>query len=174
MSKHYELADKGAVELLERVRKEHHEVLGNDLRIEFLFHVHEKANDERVPMRVAGYATAGRVKILGPVDRAAGRPDLQLVVCWTWWQDAEHPERAALLDRLLTYVERIGDEEDLDEYERPKLKKRRADYRIEGFAEVAERHGEHALEVRQLERFAHSPQLWLPGLKVQQQKPRAA
>ncbi len=170
--KTFEQANKGAADMLARVVADYHPGL-DEVDVEFLFHKDEKANGEAVRMRVAGYATPGVVKILGPVDRALGHGDVRIIVCKTAWDDMEQPEQRALLDHLLTRVERVGESGDLDEYDRPKLQKRRADFRLEGFREVAERHGEHAVEVRALERFANSPQLWLPGLDVVEPKAAA-
>jgi hypothetical protein len=61
-------------------------------------------------------------------------------------------QRAAI-DQCLTSIDVIESDDGspvLDDAGRPKLRKRRADYVLEGYFEVAERHGLHSLEVHEI------------------------
>ncbi|MEM6861142.1 MAG: putative metallopeptidase [Myxococcota bacterium] len=119
------------------------------------------AGGEPVQMRQGGYPIAGKVHITNAWQRAQGLPDLLLIVDGDYWDDSELEERVALLDHLLSQVTHV-DVENRDEQGRPKLKKRKFDFRCMGFKHVAKRHGHASVEMQQLTRVVKSPQLELP------------
>lgn len=114
-------------------------------------------------LEVGGYPAAACVRITPLKDRAKGMNDVELIVDKVVWEGLDREGRLALIDHELTHIqvraergivtfdpaegEFIG-EVALDDLKRPKLKLRKHDFMIGGFVEVANRHGNRALEVQ--------------------------
>lgn len=100
---------------------------------------------------IRGHKAMACIKITSLKDRAAGLGDAVLTIdgddCDTWSEEAW----SAILDRELTQIELKTDAEGgvmRDDLGRPKLRKRNADYTVDVFMDVAERHKEHTPEVQ--------------------------
>lgn len=89
-------------------------------------------------------------------DDDAEQPDARVIVNGDLWGTLVTDEQVAAMDQALTQIEVVTDKKGhrkLDDAGRPKLRKRRYDYEVFGFAEVAERHGRASLEVQEARRL---------------------
>lgn len=103
-------------------------------------------------VKVGGIARFGKVITIATHMRAAGSPDMRLVVDGTKWDNATLPEREAALDSLLQSREVVTSEKGeviRDKAKRPKLKRRKPDLILEGFTRVVEEHGLASQEGKQ-------------------------
>jgi len=89
-------------------------------------------------------------------DGEVEQPDARVIVNGDLWGTLVTDEQVAAMDQALTQIEVVTDKKGhrkLDDAGRPKLRKRRYDYEVFGFAEVAERHGRASLEVQEARRL---------------------
>lgn len=103
-----------------------------------------------------GYPAAGMIKVVPETDRAAGGPDVLMLLDGDRWPRWGDDKRYALVHHELHHVvpvklrARGGDEPgytcDLDSLDRPKVRLRKHDFEIGGFNLIVERHGDNALE----------------------------
>lgn len=91
----------------------------------------------------------GRVKITTLEDRNDGAADARILLHGDRWGRISAPMQRAILDNCLTRIEVMMQDgkPKLDDAGRPKLRKRKYDFVLRGFHEVAERHGKSSLEV---------------------------
>lgn len=121
-----------------------------------------KTDKEGIPetgLKRNGYPAAAKIQVTPLADRARGMADAKLTIDrYSWDRLAEHA-RAALIDHELYHLElKVGEDDDgnpieCDDLGRPRLKCRPHDWEMTGFAEVAARHGENALEVQAVKAF---------------------
>lgn len=135
---------------IESMVREHHPDL-KDVRIGALF-VFDDEKSEQVLVH-NGYPAAAVVRITSLRERALNMPDAVIVVDRASWQSINHMQHCALIDHELTHLTRFLDSETQqptwDALGRPRLKMRRHDHQLGWFDEVAARHGENSVEVRQ-------------------------
>lgn len=116
---------------------------------------------------VNGYPALAKVKINSLADRAEGKADATITVDGNRYDEWPLTQLDAILDHELTHLELSLKDGAVqrDDLGRPKLRMRRHDQQYGWFNEVAERHGEDAVEVRQLkEATAYACKNgWLPG-----------
>lgn len=118
-----------------------------------LAHAPRDKNDDATGHAVThgGYPAMATIKVTSLKDRVAGLGDAVMIVdgdACDEWTDAEVD---ALLDHELTHLEITIDDKGAvvrDDAGRPKLKCRKHDWQIGGFAEIAKRHKENAPEVK--------------------------
>jgi hypothetical protein len=166
----YEPADKQTAGLIAQVRKEHHPDLeGAGVTVSALFaQKFDKDGDELPALKKAGYPVAAMIQVTSLADRARGLRDAKLTICHYAWERLPEASRLALIDHELTHLQIVFDKDgalDHDDLGRPKLKTRPHDYELTGFVEVAQRHGEAAVEVRALKAFRQEqlPLFWPNG-----------
>ena len=97
------------------------------------------------------------VKIIGATDRALGGKDARITIDKAKWEEMPTAERRALLDHELEHLMAVRDDAGfmkLDAYERPKLRMRHHDRDYGWFDSIAERHGDHSIEVQQAHQLA--------------------
>jgi len=153
----YEPADDDVLELLAEVMREHHLPLHQvGTRISVVMAACEVKGEERPAMLLRGQVVAAKIQITSLVDRARGLADAKLTICQFSWDRLSEPSRVALLDHELEHLELNGEpntEACLDDRGRPRLRMRHHDWELAGFAAVAERHREAAVEVQEVKRF---------------------
>ena len=94
-----------------------------------------------------GHEAAAICSITSLRYRARGLGDAEIRIDGDRWPDLEEPEQRSLMDHEL---EHLILREGTDSCGRPKLKLRRHDLVVGGFASIIERHGEASLEAQAL------------------------
>lgn len=137
----------------------HHEALyGAEVTALFVFDL----DSTKAVLKHQGYAAAAVVRIVPVKDRSLGMPDATITVDRTTWLTMSPRQRDALIDHELTHLVRVmevddeGNETDTpkcDVLGRPKLRMRLHDHQYGWFDEIAERHGDASIEVKQVRRI---------------------
>lgn len=135
---------------IERMRDAHHEdLIGVTIGALFIFDL--ESTDPVLTHN--GYAAAALIRIVPLRDRAAGMPDAQIIVDRSCWMTLGNASGEALIDHELTHLMRVLDSDTgaplCDAVDRPKLEIRKHDQQMGWFDQVAARHGEASMEVRQ-------------------------
>jgi hypothetical protein len=142
---------------IESMVKQYHPDL-QQVRIAALF-VFDDEKSEQV-LSHNGYPAAAVVRITSLRERALGMADAVIVVDRASWQSLTHQRHCALIDHELTHLARRLDSDTqqpiFDALGRPKLQMRRHDHQLGWFDEVAQRHGEQSVEVRQARELVQS------------------
>ena len=105
-------------------------------------------------VKVGGYPCLAKVKVNSAEKRAEGLPDATITLDSdddTGWPEWSEEERIAVLDHELEHLEILRDRDGQiksDDRGRPKLRCKLHDWRCEGFAVIAKRHGSAAPEVQ--------------------------
>ncbi len=148
----------------------HHQPLSEaDVTVDVLLVRNVDAEGECIDPALAhhGYPAAAVVKINSLSDRVEGKADATIKVDGNRWDEWPDARLDAILDHELTHLELKLKEGVLqrDDVGRPMLRMRKHDQSYGWFNEIAERHGEDAVEVVQLkEATAYAcANGWLPG-----------
>ncbi|MEM1026373.1 MAG: putative metallopeptidase [Myxococcota bacterium] len=153
MSNEYVKADDGTVELVDAVIAEHHQnwIKREPSVVVDVWFLDKTADGHDVPMVKAGRDVPGKVSISSKeeLQKWPERGHVQLTLCKHTWDNAELKERRAMVDHLCSHVVRTDEGNDPDKTF-PDLGKAKPDVYVEGFSAVAQRHGEAALEHRQI------------------------
>lgn len=159
----YRLADPEVSELIKRLIGKHHRDLAEagvrvGARLAFAT-VDENTGEPKGPaLKHHGYPAGAIVRIVSHRDRVAGMPDAMIDLDGEAWEnDWDDDRKAAVIDHELTHLEVQYDEDGavkLDDCHRPKLKMRLHDWELGGFAEIAKRYKEAALEVEGARKMA--------------------
>lgn len=147
--KRYDEADREAVERMTAIRDKYHPEL-SAIRIGLLV-IYDDEEDKQV-LKHGGYPAAALARIVSERDRAAGMCDAQIIIDQSTYRRMTEKQRDALLDHELNHFEIAHDKDGaprMDTNERPKLKIRKHDHQFGWFDAIADRHGEHSVEVRQ-------------------------
>jgi len=160
MPKTYEIADANTRELIEAVRGQHHPSLqSHGVTIGGLFVSSENKDGEEMPaLKHRGFPVAAQIQITSLADRTRGVADAKLTIDRFVWARLPDASKRALLDHELAHLLIATDKHGapkFDDIGRPKLKIRPHDWELNGFVDVAERHGEAAMEMRALRAFRH-------------------
>jgi hypothetical protein len=107
-----------------------------------------------------GYPAAGMIRVVSEEDRAAGGPDVIVLLDgdkWPGWDDTVrysliHHELHHLMPVKLRQQAEGGFTCDLDGLDRPKIRLRKHDFEIGGFDVIVERHGDAAIEWQSVKR----------------------
>ncbi len=161
MSVTFEQAPEAEVgKVVAEVMAKHHGRLAEvGITVECLFARKYNKEDEPVEaMMVRGHPALAKISITNLQDRVRGLADAKLVIDAEFgWKRLTPARREALIDHELTHLDLVVDADGVqkvDDHGRPKLKIRHHTWELTGFAEVAERHGEAAIEVREMTRWA--------------------
>ena len=121
------------------------------------------SDEEPVPAVTAHGATAAaKIAITSLQDRARGLKDAKLTIDGNVWDGLNAQSRIALIDHEL---EHLNAGEERDDLGRPKLKMSKHDYVLAGFFSIIDRHGQAAIEHREMTNFqGEHGQLFLPGI----------
>ena len=121
---------------------------------------------EEPAMEKEGHRMLGKSSTLSLKDRVKGMGDVEIILDGDAWHDMDLRKRMALLDHQLEHFEVKRDKVGnfiFDDLERPIIKMRNHDRRINFFDNVARRHRSDSMEVHQLQRlFAEAGQIYLP------------
>lgn len=150
--------------------KKWHPVLDQvGVTVDWLFatDVDEETGESRHCLKEHGYPAAATIKITPLKYRALGVADAILIVDEATWHELDAAGQVALLDHELAHIQvrgadcgivtRDGDgvldrSAKLDDLRRPVLRLRPHDWQLGGFRDVARRHREDAIEVRDVRR----------------------
>lgn len=161
----YELADEKTAELVKRAMVLYHQrpvnnLVANLVTVQAIFARDVDADGVMSPaIKIRGYPAAAKIQVTSLEDRARGMADAKLTIDDYVWQGLPESRRLALLDHELEHLEivmrttKTGIMVARDDLGRTKLKIKPHDFELGFFASVAERHGEAAIEVREVQRF---------------------
>jgi hypothetical protein len=164
----YSLADKDTELLCEDLVANYHadlDTAGATFNIVFALRDPEDESDKPV-LANKGHRVFGISKIHSLKERLLGLADAEILLDGDAWPSMNGKAKRAALDHQLQYFEVKRDKEGefvYDDLQRPVLKMRLSDRSYDWFDAVAERHGEHSMEVIQMRRlFTESGQTYLP------------
>lgn len=157
MAKTYERCGSDVRDLIARTLKANYPELASlGMTVDAVFVSAQNADDEPVcALKRHGIPAAAQIQITPLSDRARGMADVKLTIDAYAWSRLSATSSAALIDHELQHIDRVASETDngIDDLGRPKLKLRPHDWELAGFATVAKRHGEAAVEVIEVKRF---------------------
>lgn len=154
MSKTFEEASTKVLDVLAVAVTKYHADL-DEAGVTFNVLMVHASRDEKTGMasgpaiKCHGYPAKAVVKINPLEKRVAGLADAMILVDGDEWGEWTEEHRLAVFDHELEHLELQKDEDDgvkLDDCGRPKLKLRLHDIVLEGFSEVAKRHGDASNE----------------------------
>lgn len=146
----YQAASGVEKSFLERIVKKYHKGF-TDAKVNVDLQFWEGA-DGAPMVKKAGIEQFGKVRVFPPDMRAAGSPDIRVIIDRLKWDNATPSEQEAALDALLESKEVVTSEEGevlRDKAGRPKIKSRKPDLIVSGFKRVAEEHGGASQEAKQ-------------------------
>jgi hypothetical protein len=131
------------------------------------------AQDENGELKGAAITAGGMpapvvARVVSQRERVAGLDDALLVVDGDRWPGWDDDYRRAVVDHGLQQIELVIDPESdqgaplLDDCNRPRLRKRRPDFAVAGYASVVSRHGRLAPECRALDDATALVVQWSP------------
>lgn len=147
--KRYEEADREIVDRMNAIRDEYYPEL-KPIIIGMLV-IYDDEEDKQV-LKHGGYPAAALARIVSERDRAAGMGDAQIIIDQSSYYRMTEKQRDALIDHELHHFEVVYDKSGaprMDTNERPKLRIRKHDHQFGWFDAIADRHGEHSVEVKQ-------------------------
>lgn len=129
----------------------------------------EDGEAKGVAISGGGYPAIAQVRKLSLKDRVAGRADAEITIDAEQYEDFTEEERDAVIDHELQHLVLVEDKKQggfkRDDAGRPKLNIRLHDHQFGWFDAIVRRHGGHAIEAQQLQRFVDDAgQLWIPFL----------
>lgn len=148
----WETCDDKTERMIKKMMREHHPKLV-EAEVTFKALFAQAGDDEPPPLKLNGYPCAAIVKKTSARDRVGGKADFEIAIDAVQWADLTDESKLALVDHELEHVEVMRKPESkgggiiYDCAGRPKLGLKLHDWQIGGFATIAKRHGEHALEV---------------------------
>jgi len=155
MATTYVEADANTTATVMAVMELYHKRLSDiGLTVKVLFaHAPRDKNGDAIPpaIKIRGRGATSKIDITTLKGRSAGLADSVLFLDGDEWHVCANQEQQAIIDQRLTELDVVLDSEGAvkrDDLGRPKLKRRVADFAVEGFVEVAERHREHSEEVK--------------------------
>ena len=164
MSTTYEQCGPDVEKLIVKAMGEWHtDLKAAGVTIDAIFARKFNSDEEPEPAVTAHGATAAaKIAITSLQDRARGLKDAKLTIDGNVWDGLSTQSRIALIDHEL---EHLNAGEERDDLGRPKLKMSKHDYVLAGFLSIIDRHGQDAIEHREMTRFqGEHGQLFLPGI----------
>lgn len=155
----YELANDVTVRLIHAVLIKHHADLDREgVTIQALIAtcIDKETGEVSQALRMRNYPIAAKIQVTSYQDRVRGIADVKLTIDDSTWRGLAATRREALIDHELTHCVLTRDRDGFvkrDDLGRPKLHIRPHDFELGWFTEIAERHGEAAIEVREVQRF---------------------
>lgn len=155
----YERASDETQRLINRVLIEHHgELHDAGVRIDALMacKIDRETGEQSQALKDRNYPIAAKIQVTSYADRVRGIADAKLTIDAYAWSRLPETRREALIDHELEHLDVVIDKEGQikrDDLGRPKLKIRPHDFELGWFTAVAERHGEAAIEVREIQHF---------------------
>jgi hypothetical protein len=153
MATTYEKCDEVVNRRVRRLIQKHYPDLQEcEARIDCLF----ARNGDGPAVKLHGYACLAVVRKTSLKQRVLGLGDAEIVIDEKAYEDLTETQRDALLDHEIYHLEVQKDEHgypDTDDAGRPKLKLKLHDWELGGFAEIAQRYGSDAPEVKAAQDF---------------------
>ena len=136
---------------VQKMRTRYHpELEGVTIGLLFVFDPEDSAKQV---LQHGGYAAAAMIRKTPLRERALGTADAVMIVDRAFWMSIKGQQCEALVDHELYHLKRCIDPETkqklVDALGRPKLEMRKHDRQFGWFDEIAKRHGEFSMEVRQ-------------------------
>jgi hypothetical protein len=106
-----------------------------------------------IPLKCRGIRCYGVCRKIGPKERAKGFGDAEIVLDGDWWDSVSEKEALAVLEHELMHVQVLTNQDGspkTDDSGRPKIKMRAHSYEVGHFIEIAEWHGKHSIEYKQM------------------------
>lgn len=175
--KTYSAASDEVNRTIERMRKEWHPELEN-VTIHALF-IYDAEDSQEQVLKHGGYPAAAVVRITPLRERALGVADAVIIVDRAYWLSIKAQQCDALIDHELYHLERAKDTDTnlplFDSLNRPKLEMRKHDRHFGWFDEIAQRHGNHSIEVIQAKSLlAETQQLYFDFAPPQKRPDKAS
>lgn len=146
----YSKASTDVVAHIANMQEAHHPDL-DGVTVDALFVFDDEESSEPV-LKHQGYSAAAVVKITSVRDRTLGTADAVMTFDRATWLSLTPAQRDALVDHELQHLQWVTDKEGhpkSDSRGRPKLAMRPHDHQFGWFDEIASRHEEASVEVRQ-------------------------
>jgi hypothetical protein len=161
----YEVCGNDVQKLLSKAMSEYHpDLAAHKVTVQAVFARNYDKEQNPVPaVKMHGHPAAAKISVTSLQDRARGLADAKLLIDGNKWEHLSQETRIALLDHELEHL--IAGEE-RDDLGRPKLQTRHHDYLLAGFESILQRHGNKAIEHREMTNFqTEYGQLFLPGIE---------
>jgi hypothetical protein len=161
----YDQADDDVMSLLkEAMSAWHPALLRLHVRVGVLM---ASSSTDAPPVRHGGYPAAATIRVVSLKDRVSKPYEAEMVIDAQWWREQDKSVQTALMDHELSHLSLVArkpkkgedDNGPLYKYDglgRPCLKLRKGDWNGgDGFESVVERHGEAAVELKNVEQCYH-------------------
>lgn len=151
-------------ELANGLQSKNHQATLDGVKIDYVFSYAKRDKNGELSganLKYANQEADYKVVIVKPENRITGGPDVIVHIDGDKWVDWNDMERLAVIDEALERIEPVFTDEDengnvttaVDDFGRPKLRKREYDMVAIGFRSIAERHGVNSPFVRRAEGF---------------------
>lgn len=116
------------------------------------------SSDREIPaVNLHGYPCYAKISVIPYKQRVDKRADAEIIIDKdVWLNTLTEPQQRAILDHEITHLEILKNSEGFvitDDIGRPKLGIRLHDWFLGGFRSIAQRYGEHAIEVLEARKF---------------------
>lgn len=158
MKRYFEPQTSAPIDAANDLIQKYHLEDMNTVRLGILF-VEDPEHTDMPCLEHQGYPAAGMARVISARDRAAGLPDVQIILDKAVWDSKTENERRALLDHELQHFERVLDADGrpkVDANGRPRIRIRRHDHQYGWFDVIASRWREDSNEVQQAKRLIDS------------------
>jgi len=145
------------------LQQRNHATTLDGVKIDYIFSFakRDKEGELGPNLKYASQDVDYKVAIVKPENRITGGPDVIVYLDGDKWNDWSDAERLAVVDEALESIEPVLSEPDengnvnaeLDDFGRPRLRKRKHDMFVFGFVSIAQRHGVNSPFVRRAEDF---------------------
>jgi hypothetical protein len=153
----YDDCDGKTYQMIKSTMAQYHpDLAGADVTVRAVFaHNEDKDGNAVCAVKAHGHTAAAKIQVTSLQDRARGLADCKLTIDHYSWERMAESRRIALIDHELEHLELKTDDDGVvyDDRNRPKLKCKLHDWLLAGFASIIERHGEAAVEHREMIRW---------------------
>jgi hypothetical protein len=154
----YNECDANIYKLIDDVMHKYHRSLSDQsVTIHAVFAEKYDGDGLQLPaIKFHGHDAAAKIQVTSLQDRARGLRDLKLTIDRYSWDRMTETRQIAMLDHELEHVEVKTDDDGIvvrDDLNRPKLRLKIHDWMLAGFASIIARHGEAAVEHREMVRW---------------------
>lgn len=154
----------------ELIEKYHPGLRANDVDVRVMVafaKVNDKTGETQGPaVKHHGYPAYAVIRVCNLKQRVQGLGDAEITIDGDRWSDLTPEQQEALIDHELEHLEFKKDKHGgikWDDLGRPQLKLRPHDWQLGGFENVSRRHGENAIEVKEMNAHLEARrQLFLP------------
>lgn len=152
-----------------RAREVYQPLIDSKCKIDLVFaraSLDDEGKPKDVPLKCRGIRCYGVAKKIAPKERAKGFGDAEITLDGDWWDSVSEKEALAVLEHELFHIKVLTNDDGspkTDDSGRPKIKMRMHDYEVGHFIQIAEWHGKHSVEYKQMHSiFDKAGQFLLP------------